>query len=152
MLKKRSKIKKSNAYVLGGGYVAEWKIYVPRGSVNAAYFNIYCVEAETESFYKTNARPVVELQIVRNHLAKARGEEEWEVDWLYNGDNTDWVALGLTDPQEIVRSSTEKFIALAVRREEEFKAKQEEAKEKRKVTREARKKAEQEKLQQEATA
>lgn len=144
MLKYRSKIKKDKAYSLGSRYVAEWQIYVPRGRVNAAYFNIYLTTGETEQFILTQPIPVVELQIVRNHLAKQKGEAEWEVEWLYNAGSIDWLALGLTDPNEVVRSYTDKFITLVQGREDEFAKKMEEAKTKRAAARELKKKEKEE--------
>lgn len=140
MLKYRSKIKKDKAYNLGSKYVAEWKIYVPRGRVNAAYFNIYLTTGETDQFILTQPIPVVELQIVRNHLAKQKGEAEWEVEWLYNAGSIDWLALGLTDPEKIVRDNTDKFISLVQGREDEFAKKMEEAKLRRAASKEAKKK------------
>jgi len=140
MLKYRSKIKKDKAYNLGSKYVAEWKIYVPRGRVNAAYFNIYLTTGETDQFILTQPIPVVELQIVRNHLAKQKGEAEWEVEWLYNAGSVDWLALGLTDPEKIVRDNTDRFISLVQGREDEFAKKMEEAKLRRAASKEAKKK------------
>ena len=140
MLKYRSKIKKDKAYSLGSKYVAEWKIYVPRGRVNAAYFNIYLTTGETDQFILTQPIPVVELQIVRNHLAKQKGEAEWEVEWLYNAGSVDWLALGLTDPEKIVRDNTDRFISLVQGREDEFAKKMEEAKLRRAASKEAKKK------------
>ena len=140
MLKYRSKIKKDKAYNLGSKYVAEWKIYVPRGRVNAAYFNIYLTTGETDQFILTQPIPVVELQIVRNHLAKQKGEAEWEVEWLYNAGSVDWLALGLTDPEKIVRDNTDRFISLVQGREDEFAKKMEEAKVRRAAAKEAKKK------------
>ena len=121
MLKHRSKIKKANANLLGGGFLVEHKVYVPRGQVNTSFFNVYKILGETESFYQTEVVPLVEMQIVRNHLAKARGEAEWSFDFLYNADaDNSWVALGVTDPDAFLRSNTEIFIKIIQNREDDY--------------------------------
>ena len=126
MLKHRSRIKKATARTLSDGYIVEHKVYVPRGQVNTSFFNVYRVTGETDSFYITEPIPLVELQIVRNHLAKARGEEEWSFDFLYNADQDKvWVALGITDPDSWLRQYTESFIKIIQTREEDYKLKME---------------------------
>jgi len=121
MLKHRSKIKKINANLLGGGFLVEHKVYVPRGQVNTSFFNVYRIIGETEWFYQTEVVPLVEMQIVRNHLAKARGEAEWSFDFLYNADaDNTWVALGVTDPDAFLRGHTETFIKIIQNREEDY--------------------------------
>ena len=130
MLKHRSKIRKDRAQVLGSGYIVEYQVYVPRGQVNTSFFNIFKIENETDAFYKVESVPVLELQIVRNHLAKARGENEWSFDFLYNADaDRTCLALGMTDPNQLVREYTERFIKIIQTREEDYKAKMEKRKE-----------------------
>ena len=124
MLKHRSKIKKTNAQLLGGLFIVEYKVYMPRGSVNTSFFNLYRIVKETDSYYYTEGVPLVEIQTVRNHLAKARGEEEWSFDFLYNADDDPtWLALGITDPNEFLRQNSEKFINLIQKREDDFEQK-----------------------------
>ena len=126
MLKHKSKIKKSTARLLCSGYLVEWKVYVPRGQVNTSFFNVYKVISESDCFYMTETVPLVEMQIVRNHLAKARGETEWSFDFLYNADQDKvWVALGITDPDSWLRQYTESFIKIIQTREEDYKLKME---------------------------
>ena len=130
MLKHRSKIKKINANLLGGGFLVEHKVYVPRGQVNTSFFNVYKIVSETDSFFQTEPVPLVEMQIIRNHLAKARGEAEWSFDFLYNADaDNTWVALGVTDPDKFLRDQSEKFIKIIQNREEDYKKKLENRKE-----------------------
>lgn len=129
-LKHRSKIKKTNAQVLGGGFIVEHKVYVPRGQVNTSFFNVYRITSETDSFYQVEPIPLVEMQIVRNHLAKARGEQEWSFDFLYNADQSKaWMVLGITDPDEFMRENTKVFINIIKTREEDYKKKIENRKE-----------------------
>jgi hypothetical protein len=124
MLKHRSKIKRSKAQLLGGQFIVEYKVYVPRGSVNTSFFNVYKIVKETESYFFTDGVPLVEMQMVRNHHAKARGEEEWSFDFLYNADDDPtWVALGITDPNQFLRSNSEVFVGLIQKREDDYKAK-----------------------------
>lgn len=126
MLKHRSKIKKANAQLLSDGFLVEHKVYVPRGQVNTSFFNVYKIIGETDSFFQTEVVPLVEMQIVRNHLAKARGEAEWSFDFLYNADEDNtWIALGVTDPDAFMRSHTETFIKIIQTREEDYAKKME---------------------------
>lgn len=124
MLKHRSKIKKEKAQLLGSDFLVEFKVYVPRGQVNTAFFNVYKVTSETNSFLHTDGVPLVEMQVIRNHLAKARGESEWSFDFLYNADNDQtWLALGITDPDDFLRGHSERFISIIRNREDTYKAK-----------------------------
>ncbi len=123
-LKHRSKIKKTNAQVLGGGFIVEHKVYVPRGQVNTSFFNVYRISGETDSFYQVEPVPLVEMQVIRNHLARARGEEEWSFDFLYNADQSKtWTILGITDPDEFMRENTKIFINIIKTREDDYKKK-----------------------------
>lgn len=142
MLKHRSKIKKANAQTLGDQFIVEYKVYVPRGQVNTAFFNIYKIVGETESFYKTESVPLVEMQIIRNHLAKARGEDEWTFDFLYNADDDNtWIAFGITDPSKWLRDHSDRFINIIKHREDDYKKKMEARKEKLRLKREEKAKA-----------
>ena len=124
VLKHRSKIKKASAQVLGGNLIVEYKVYVPRGLVNTSFFNIYRISGETDSFFQVEPVPIVELQIVRNHLAKAKGESEWSFDFLYSADEDNtWIALGALDKDTLIRNHAETFIKIIQNREDDFKKK-----------------------------
>ena len=124
MLKYRTKIKKENAHTLGKGFVVEHKVYVPRGQVNTSFFNVYKISGETEKFIQVEPVPLVEMQIIRNHLAKLRGEDEWSFDFLYNADQSKaWIALGITDPDEFLRENTKTFVDIIKHREDDYKKK-----------------------------
>jgi len=126
MLKYRSKIKKQNAQTLGAGFVVEHKVYVPRGQVNTSFFNVYKISGETSQYYLVEPIPLVEMQIVRNHLAKQRGEDEWSFDFLYNADQSKaWIAFGITDPDNFLRENTKLFVNIIKNREEDYKQKME---------------------------
>ena len=125
-LKYRSKISKAKAVMLGSMFVVEHKVYVPRGAVNTSFFNVYKILSETEAFYQVESIPLVELQFIRNHLAKARGESEWAFDFLYNADSDNtWVALGITDADKYLRDNAQVFINIIQNREEDYKKKME---------------------------
>lgn len=120
-LKYRSKISKSKAVMLGNQFVIEHKVYVPRGAVNTSFFNVYKIVSETEAFYQVEPVPLVELQYIRNHLAKARGENEWSFDFLYNADeDKTWVALGITDADKYLRDNAQVFIGIIQNREQDY--------------------------------
>jgi hypothetical protein len=126
MLKHKTRVKKQNARLLGTNYIVECKVYVPRGQVNTSFFNILKIVSQTDSFYLTESVPLIELQIVRNHLAKARGESEWSFEFLYNADQDKvWLALGITDPDQWMREYTELFIKIIQKREDDYKTKME---------------------------
>ena len=147
MLKHKSKIKKVTARILSEGYIVEHKVYVPRGQVNTSFFNVFKVTGETDNFYLTESVPLVELQIVRNHLAKARGEQEWSFDFLYNADGDRvWIALGITDPDSWLRQYTQVFINIIQNREEDYKKKMENRKVMMAERRKAKLESEQKKL------
>lgn len=134
MLKHRSRIKKQNAKMLGSELIVEYKIYIPRGQVNTSFFNVYKIIAETDSFFIVEPVPLIELQIVRNHLAKKRGENEWEFEFVYNAsEERTWIAHGIFDPNQIVKAHTESFIKLIQTREEDYQKKIEARKEKMKL-------------------
>lgn len=143
MLKHRSRIKKQNAKMLGSELVVEYKIYIPRGQVNTSFFNVYKLIGETDNFLIVEPVPLIELQIVRNHLAKKRGENEWEFEFMYNAsEDRNWVAHGMFDPNEIVKRHTESFIKVIQTREEDYQKKVEARKEKMKAKREEKKRLE----------
>lgn len=144
MLKHRSKIRKVNAQVLGGGFIVEHKVYVPRGQVNTSFFNVYKISGETDVYFQVEPVPLVEMQIVRNHLAKARGEEEWSFDFLYNASQEKaWIIQGITDPDAFLRENTKIFIDIIKTREEDYKAKMEKRKELLAAKREEKKRSQQ---------
>lgn len=125
-LKYRSKIMKTKAVMLGSQFVVEHKVYVPRGAVNTSFFNVYKITSESDSYYQVEPVPLVELQFIRNHLAKARGEAEWSFDFLYNADvDNTWVALGITDADKYLRDNAQIFIGIIQTREEDYKKKME---------------------------